>query len=185
MSSMRSASSRINTSTWFNFTKPWLMRSRSRPGVATRMSTPFPSRSVCAPCPTPQKMTVWRRPELRPYAVRESPIWMASSRVGVNMSERMTRGCFVSAERSSISGSEKAAVFPVPVCAQPMRSWRERITGMEPAWIGVGVEYPSDSRALRIGSESPRSRKWVKIGQLVERSKIVGLFSKKESGRNL
>ena len=40
MSSMRSASSRTNTSRRSSRTRPWPIRSSRRPGVATRMSTP-------------------------------------------------------------------------------------------------------------------------------------------------
>lgn len=35
-------------------------------------------------------------------------------------------------------GRVKAAVFPVPVWAMPMTSFRRRITGIALAWIGVG-----------------------------------------------
>ena len=35
------------------------------------------------------------------------------------------------------SGSEKAAVLPVPVCAAPMMSRPARTSGIALAWIGV------------------------------------------------
>ncbi len=42
-----------------------------------------------------------------------------------------------------------AAVFPVPVCAQPIISDPESIIGMACCWIGVGVEYPFFQERLR------------------------------------
>ena len=49
-------------------------------------------------------------------------------------------------------GIAKAAVLPVPVCAQPNRSLPERTGGIAFSWMGVGLVYPSDSSAVRIGS---------------------------------
>ena len=46
-------------------------------------------------------------------------------------------------------GSTKAAVLPVPVCAEPMRSPPLRITGMACSWIGVGVVKPQASTACK------------------------------------
>ena len=65
---------------------------------------------------------------------------------------------FVVFGRESISkmGSENAAVLPVPVCAHPMRSFHARIIGIDLAWMGVGIVYPSASSARRMDSESPR-----------------------------
>ena len=48
MSSMRSASSRISTDTWLNITVLLCTWSSSRPGVATRISTPLRSAAICA-----------------------------------------------------------------------------------------------------------------------------------------
>ncbi len=58
MSSMRSASSSTRTSTVDRSMKPCCCRSSRRPGVATRMSTPFLMRSIWGFMPTPPKMTV-------------------------------------------------------------------------------------------------------------------------------
>src|SRR5213593_1146906 len=56
-------------------------------------------------------------------------------------------------------GSRNAAVLPVPVDAQPIRSRPARITGIASAWIGVGRVYPmsrtaSASGGMRWNSES-------------------------------
>ena len=45
----------------------------------------------------------------------------------------------------------KAAVFPVPVCAQPKTSFPSSASGMVCACMGVGVVYPSVFSASRIG----------------------------------
>ncbi len=51
------------------------------------------------------------------------------------------RGAGVLAWRSirCSSGSEKAAVLPVPVWAAPITSWPLRTIGIALAWIGVGL----------------------------------------------
>ena len=61
MSSIRSASSSTKISSWSSLTKPCWYRSMSRPGVATRMSTPRPRASTWGFWPTPPKMTAHRR----------------------------------------------------------------------------------------------------------------------------
>lgn len=40
-------------------------------------------------------------------------------------------------------GKVKAAVFPLPVSARPIRSLFCRARGIDCAWIGVGCLYPS------------------------------------------
>jgi hypothetical protein len=138
-------------------------------------------------------MTVYRRGRCFPYVARESPIWMASSLVGVSTRHRILlgqwpwwaweaspfgAGCFELCRRSSI-GREKAAVFPVPVWAQPTISRPERMMGIDCAWIGVGTVYPSVESARRIGSESPSSVKRAKMGGGERIGRILGNFSKK------
>ena len=49
-------------------------------------------------------------------------------------------------------GKVNAAVFPVPVCAQPNKSAPLRTIGMACAWMGVGILYPSSLSARKIGS---------------------------------
>ena len=64
----------------------------------------------------------------------------ASSRVGVSMSERVLLGLISTLFRPKllIIGNEKAAVFPVPVCAIPSKSFPLIRTGIHSLWIGVG-----------------------------------------------
>ena len=45
-----------------------------------------------------------------------------------------------------------AAVFPVPVCAQPNMSFPVKATGIAFTCIGVGLAYPFSSIAFKIGS---------------------------------
>jgi len=40
-------------------------------------------------------------------------------------------------------GRAKAAVFPVPVCARPITSLPAIASGMNAAWMGVGLSYPA------------------------------------------
>ena len=40
-----------------------------------------------------------------------------------------------------------AAVLPVPVCAQPIRSRPSRSGGMAFSWMGVGMAYPASAIA--------------------------------------
>ena len=66
---------------------------------------------------------------------------MASSRVGVSTSARMGRLPSPSGwaqSRCSI-GRAKAAVFPVPVWAQPTRSRPASTGGIAFCWMGEGV----------------------------------------------
>lgn len=56
-----------------------------------------------------------------------------------------------------------AAVFPVPVWAQPRKSFIERIVGMALSCIGVGLRYHSSVMARLIGSIIGRSQNSMKI----------------------
>ena len=88
MSSMRSASSSTRIETWSSLIWRWVQRSSRRPGVATRISMPALSAFTWWCWLTPPKITVDFSGSLRPYAVKRSPIWRASSRVGARMSAR-------------------------------------------------------------------------------------------------
>lgn len=44
-------------------------------------------------------------------------------------------------------GKANAAVFPLPVSANPMISRPSRARGMDCSWMGVGALYPSFSHA--------------------------------------
>ena len=160
MSSIRSASSRTNVSTDRSGTSPCDIRSRSRPGVATRMSIPRRRACDCGPWLTPPKTMACRRSVCRPYAPKLSAIWEASSRVGVSTRTRMGRRPVplqgVPWRRCRI-GSAKAAVFPVPVCAQPIRSFPASTMGIAFSWMGVGTVYFFSATARRISGRSPNS----------------------------
>ena len=68
-----------------------------------------------------------------------SPIWMASSRVGVRINARMGRSGPDLASRRCKMGVAKAQVLPVPVWAQPSTSRPARAGGMAFSWIGDGL----------------------------------------------
>ena len=92
MSRMRSASSSTSTSTPSSCTASWPCRSSSRPGVATRMSTPRCSWRICGLMFTPPNTTRLDRRRLALYSTMFDWIWAASSRVGVTISARTRFG---------------------------------------------------------------------------------------------
>lgn len=52
-------------------------------------------------------------------------------------------------------GNAKAAVFPLPVSANPIRSRPCRANGIDSACIGVGALYPRDVHASHNESMMP------------------------------
>ena len=56
-------------------------------------------------------------------------------------------------------GRAKAAVFPLPVSAKPMRSRPWRANGIASLCMGVGALYPSAVQASHNCSITPKSRK--------------------------
>jgi hypothetical protein len=54
-------------------------------------------------------------------------------------------------------GRAKAAVFPLPVSASPIRSRPWSARGIASAWIGVGILYPRAAHASQRGSMMPRA----------------------------
>ncbi len=139
MSSMRSASSTTMICTPVSRSLPRSKWSSRRPGVAISTSTPRSSlRSWSAKETPPIKRA---QSSLRPlaYFSNEAATWSASSRVGAITSERGMRALARPAARRSIMGRVKAAVLPVPVWAMPRMSRPASATGMDCAWIGVGV----------------------------------------------
>ncbi len=167
ISIIRSASSRMSTSTLVRLMCFWSMRSRSLPGVATNISTPLRSALTWLPCLTPPYITVFLRLVLREYLRRFSPIWIASSLVGVTIRLRIhTRSlrhwlssCVLSSSCSI--GRLNDAVLPVPVCAHPKISCPCNATGIDCSCIGVGVWYHSASSTSRNLGASQRSLKVV------------------------
>src|SRR3569833_2379954 len=64
-----------------------------------------------------------------------------------------------------------AAVFPVPVCAQPSKSRFFSTIGMACCCMGVGVVYPSVFKALRMGSIKFKFSNDMYISNVLTRSK--------------
>ena len=62
---------------------------------------------------------------------------MASSRVGTTTSVLTTLSSLPSTSSLLSNGGVEAAVLPVPVCAQAIRSLPSRITGMVASCTGV------------------------------------------------
>ncbi len=144
MSSMRSASSSTTYSTWFSTQFLASMWSSSRPGVAISTSTPAFSSSVCGFMSMPPNTTVARSLVNLEYCLTLLATWSASSRVGASTSARTGWRAGDMLEFSCLSifcssGSEKAAVLPVPVCAAPITSRPASTIGIALAWIGVMV----------------------------------------------
>ena len=54
-------------------------------------------------------------------------------------------------------GKAKAAVFPLPVSASPIRSRPSSASGIDCSWIGVGALYPNFSHASHNESTTPWS----------------------------
>ena len=131
MSSMRSASSRTNISTRSRYTTPCDIRSIRRPGVAMTVSAPFCRAFTCGNCETPPNTTAKGSPVYFENVAVFSAVCAASSRVGERMSARgcpaswlVASGWLLVVPANSLLriGSMNAAVLPVPVWAQPMRS---------------------------------------------------------------
>ena len=153
ISSIRSASSSTKYFTWSRLRNPWLIKSSKRPGVATRISIPFCNIVTCGRWFTPPNITPWRTGVYLAYSSKHSLICKASSRVGVRI-KALTPLRFViigSACKSWMIGIANEAVFPVPVCAHPNISFRDKATGIACCWIGVGLLYPFSSIAFKIG----------------------------------
>ena len=124
MLSISSASSRTKVFNESNFTSPLLARSISLPGVATKTSTPL------------RMVLCWSLTEEPPYTARSlkfldfAPYFSISPVICIHNSlvgERIkAAGHLGSAAGRSLrickSGSPNAAVFPVPVCANAIRS---------------------------------------------------------------
>src|SRR6185503_956837 len=77
-------------------------------------------------------------------------------------------------------GSRNAAVLPVPVSAQPIRSSPRRTTGIACSWIGVGSVYPRDSQLRTCAGASPSSEKFIDSFDLRDLGGIreIALFTK-------
>jgi hypothetical protein len=69
---------------------------------------------------------------------------MANSRVGAKI--KVLSEVVPDFEILLRMGKTNAAVFPVPVCAQAIKSLPAKITGIAFSWIGVGLSKPMASR---------------------------------------
>src|SRR5216683_6727911 len=164
ISSMRSASSRTKASTCCRFTAFCWTWSSSRPGVATRNSTPWRRAAVCGFISIPPNTTVLRRPTYFPYVRTLCSTCAANSRVGVRMSARTgwrAGDALVLACRANRcrSGSVNPAVLPVPVWAPPRTSRPCSTNGIACAWIGVGSTYPCSATAFSSSGSRSSSAK--------------------------
>lgn len=112
----------------------------------------FPNAMACVVWSIPPTMTAHRTDMRDPSASNACEIWYASSRVGARTSPK--RGCGLSRSAWRI-GSAKAAVFPLPVSASPIRSRPCKASGIDCSWIGVGFLYPKAVQASHKESMMP------------------------------
>ena len=115
MSSIRSASSITKSSQPLSRILPRSNRSISRPGVAISTSTPSDSAFNWSPICTPPISSAILRSWFLPYFSKFSATCAASSRVGSRISERGISARRRPEANTSIIGSTKLAVLPVPV----------------------------------------------------------------------
>ncbi len=118
------------------------IKSIKRPGVATIICTPLFKSLICKPIEVPPYTATTEIPGM--YFLNNSTsftICMQSSLVGQTTS---ACGNFAFSSMICNRGSPKAAVFPVPVCAKPIKSLVPLSkTGIACSWIAVGFTYPN------------------------------------------
>ena len=100
----------------------------------------------------PPTITAHRTDISDPRASNASDIWYANSRVGART--RPNRGWGLLSNACRI-GRAKAAVFPLPVSARPIKSRPSSASGIDWAWIGVGALYPRAVQASHNESMIP------------------------------
>ena len=105
---MWSASSSTTTSTRVRSAAPWSIRSISRPGVATTMSTPRSNALSCGPYGMPPATSVRLRPWRRASGASTSATWSASSRVGTSTRDRAQPAGALEPDRVVIIGKPEA-----------------------------------------------------------------------------
>ena len=122
------------------------IRSINLPGVATTICTPLFRSLICKPMEAPPYTATTEIPVM--YFLKSSisfTICMQSSLVG-----HTTKACgyFAAASIMCNNGNPNAAVFPVPVCAKPIKSFVPLSkTGIACSCIAVGFTYPNSSVA--------------------------------------
>ena len=123
MSNMRSASSNTNICKRDKSMRPRSMWSNKRPGVATKMSKGCDSNLFCNGYGMPPTMLTVRARMNLPYLRAASFTCVANSRVGTKTKirgPRLFNSCGVA--NKFRAGNIKAAVLPVPVCAEAIKS---------------------------------------------------------------
>ncbi len=160
---MWSASSMTVISTASSFTKPCFMRSSSRPGHATTMSTPSFRAATWRFWLTPPKIVVVLRPYAAASGSRVALICVASSRVGARTRPRMRPARrdppARAPPRRAAMGIEKASVLPEPVLPRPSTSRPASVSGRVSTWIGNAVVLPSFARTSSRGVGTPSAPK--------------------------
>ena len=143
-SAMWSASSMTAISTPESTRQRRSSRSIRRPGVATTMSTPRVSASICLPYGAPPKMQHSLRPSASPSGRIASATCIASSRVGTSTRPRGAFDIRFDPDVASLAsiGRPKAIVLPPPVWARPSTSRPARASGMARDWIANGASMP-------------------------------------------
>ena len=141
MSSIRSASSSTRNCSALKSAWRCPIKSSSRPGVAMTTSTPERNASICGRSPTPPKTFAMRNGTM--FAVGDHILLDLHDEFASRREDRARAfcarpGCGGACAISVSIGSVKAAVFPVPVCAMPMRSCPARTSGTAADWMGVG-----------------------------------------------
>ena len=156
ISSIRSVSSKTRNLASLNFNDFRSKWSLILPGVPTIILGLFFNclswRVICSP-PIKQAVLMWFKSESK--LVITSITCLASSLVGVR-----TNAIDLSAfSNDSINGILNAAVFPVPVCAEPRISFPCIPIGIDCAWIGVGLSKLIFFKAFLIPSDKLRLSK--------------------------
>ena len=164
---MWSASSSTTTSTRVRSAAPWSIRSISRPGVATTMSTPRSNALSCGPYGMPPATRVRLSPWIRASGASTSATCIASSRVGTSTRARAQPEGAFEPDRVVIIGSPKPSVLPDPVCPRPSTSRPASASGMVAAWIGNGWVMPPACRAETRALGTPSSAKPPEVGSAV------------------
>ncbi|CAG6927969.1 hypothetical protein PICSAR104_03976 [Mycobacterium avium subsp. paratuberculosis] len=158
-SAMWSASSITVTRTASRVIKRCRIRSSSRPGQATTMSTPAFSAVTWRCCETPPKIVLTRRPHAAANGSSVAVICVASSRVGASTKPVGRAGRRFPVDSRPTSGIEKASVLPLPVFPRPSTSRPARVSGRVSAWMGNGLVIPRAVSASTIRAGTPRSAK--------------------------
>ena len=136
ISSILSVSSKIKYLTSLKFTLPLRRWSFIRPGVPTKILGFLFNWDNCLLIDSPPIKEIEEIELLNPNKEwTTSRTCFANSLVGINIKT----DDFFDFNSKSIIGIAYAAVFPVPVWAEPKISFPSNIIGIDFSWIGVGV----------------------------------------------